>query len=52
VEDLLTAKDVAQMLKLKPKTVLRFDFPWVKLSERCVRARQADVERYVADHVK
>lgn len=48
---LLTAEDIAEILRLKVQTVYsmarRGAFEKVKLSRKCLRFRAADVERFI-----
>lgn len=53
--DLLTRKEAAELLLLKPQTMATWatkgwyskELPVVRLSSRCVRYRRADVEKFI-----
>lgn len=55
--DLLTAPDVASILRVDPKTIYLWAsedpprLPAVRFGPRCVRFRPEDVERLIADRL-
>ena len=51
-EDILTQKEVAAWLKLKPRQVERLGIPALRLGHRTIRYRRSDVERWVAERVE
>jgi excisionase family DNA binding protein len=54
MDKLLTVKEAAEMLRLAPGTIYhlisRHAVPCVKLSKRCVRFRQSELEQWVSNH--
>src|SRR5262249_8315350 len=51
VEVLLTAKEVAAQLKIKPRTVRSLGLPCVVVG-RLIRYRQEDVDSWIASHTE
>jgi len=54
MDKLLTIADAAELLQLAPGTIYhlisRRALPCVKLSKRCVRFRQSELERWISSH--
>ncbi len=54
MDKLLTVPEAAEWLRLSPGTlyhlISRRAVPCVKLSKRCVRFRQSDLEQWISDH--
>lgn len=52
-EEIITTKDVAQILGIKPATLYgwifrkKVPFPMYKLNERCIRFKKADILDYL-----
>jgi excisionase family DNA binding protein len=53
MDKLLTVTEAAELLRLSPGTIYhlisRRVVPCVKLSKRCVRFRQSELERWITD---
>ena len=47
LDPLLNAREVAQLLSVRPKRVYELDIPFVRLSERSIRWRRSDVESWI-----
>jgi excisionase family DNA binding protein len=47
-DPILTREEVAKWLQLKPRQVERLGIPYLRLGQRTVRYRKADVEAWLA----
>ena len=54
MDKLLTVTEAAELLRLSPGTlyhlISRRAVPCVKLSKRCVRFRQSELEQWISNH--
>ena len=48
-ERLLTAKDVAEILNIRPKRVYELSIPAVRISDRQLRWRKETLERWIRE---
>lgn len=51
-DDLLTAEQVADLLKIRPKEVYTLPLPAVRLSARRLRWPRSTVEQFISSHAE